>query len=94
MVYAANLSEPLRVMHWRLILKEFGSNIQHIAGVDKIVSDILSRFPSTYFDKYKPITIKDQFCVNELFTISGAENSKDCFPLNILNVQKEQQKNI
>ena len=43
MVYAATLSESQRVMRWRLILKEFGTNIQHITGVDNIVADTLSR---------------------------------------------------
>ena len=33
LVYAATLSESQRVMRWRLILEEFGPNIQHIAGV-------------------------------------------------------------
>ena len=46
LVYAATMSESQRVMRWRLILKEFGTNIQHIAGVDNIVSDTLSRLPS------------------------------------------------
>ena len=47
LVYAATLSESQRVIRWRLILGEFGPNNQHIAGVDKIVADTLSRFPST-----------------------------------------------
>ena len=52
LVYAATLSESQRVMRWRIILEEFGPNIQHIAGVDNIVSDTLSIFPSTPSDKY------------------------------------------
>ena len=51
LVYAANLSESQRVMLWRLILKEFGTNIQHIAVVDKIVADTLSILPSTPSNK-------------------------------------------
>jgi hypothetical protein len=46
LVYAATVSESQRVMRWRLILEEFGPNIQHIAGVDNIVADMLSRLPS------------------------------------------------
>ena len=46
-VYAATLSEYQRVMRWRLILEEFGPNIQHIAGNANIVADTLSRFLST-----------------------------------------------
>jgi hypothetical protein len=30
-------------MRWRLILEEFGPNIQHIAGIDNVVADMLSR---------------------------------------------------
>ena len=52
LVYAATLSESQRVMRWRIILEEFGPNIQHIAGVDNIVADTLSIFPSTPSDKY------------------------------------------
>ena len=36
MVYAATLSESQRVMRCRLILEEFGPNINHIAGVENI----------------------------------------------------------
>ena len=46
LVYAATMSESQRVMRWRLILEEFGPNIEHIAGVDNIVADTLSRHPS------------------------------------------------
>ena len=45
LVYAATLSESQRVMRWRLILKEFGPNIQNISGVDNIIDDTLSIFP-------------------------------------------------
>ena len=46
LVYAATVSESQRVMRWRLILEEFGPNIQHtIAGVDNVVADVLSRLP-------------------------------------------------
>ena len=79
-------------MRWRLIIEEFGPNIQHIDWVDKIVADTLSRFPYKSVEKYKPITSKAQYCVDELFTIGREENNEDCFPLNILNVQREQQK--
>ena len=38
--------ESQRVMWWRLILEEFGPNIEHIAGVDSTIADTLSRHPS------------------------------------------------
>ena len=50
-VDAATLSEYQRVMRWRLIIIEFGPNIQNIVGVDNIVADTLSRLPSTSVNK-------------------------------------------
>ena len=43
LVNAATLSESQRLIHWRLIIEEFGTNIQHIAGVYNIVTDALIR---------------------------------------------------
>ena len=83
LVYAVTLSGSQRVMRWRLILGEFGPNIQHIAGVENIVADTLSRFPSTSSKNYDPFTRKVQCCANELSTIFRVENSEDCFPINI-----------
>ena len=68
-LYAATLSESQRIMCWRIIIKEFGPNIQHIAGDDNIVSDTLSRLTSMPSDKYKPYTIQSQCHANELFAI-------------------------
>ena len=52
LVYAATLSESKRVMRWRLIIEDFGPNIQHIAGVDNIVADTLSILPYAPSNKY------------------------------------------
>ena len=79
-------------MLWQLILKDFGLNIQHIAGVENIVAGTLSRFPSTSINKYEPCTRKSQCCANKLFTIGRVENNEYRFPLNLLIVQREQQK--
>ena len=73
-------------MRWRLILKEFGPNIHHIAGVDNIVADTIRIFPSTPSDNYEPCTRKDQGCKNKLFAIGRVENNEDLFFLNILIV--------
>ena len=69
LVYAAKLSEYQKVMLWRLILEEFWSNIQNIAGIENIVADTLSILPSTPCNKYKPCTGKTQCCANEFFSI-------------------------
>ena len=76
LVYAATLSESKRVMLWRLILGEFGPNIQHIAVVDIIVAYTLSKLLSASIDKYEPITSKAQCRANKLFTISRAEKTR------------------
>ena len=94
LVYAANLREYQRAMLWRIIHTYFGPNIQHIAGVDKIVSDMLSRLPYTPIDKYEPCTGKDQCRASGLFTLGRVENNEYRFPLNILILQREQQKEL
>ena len=38
--YATIMSEYQMVILWQLILKEFGTNIQYISGVDNVVTDI------------------------------------------------------
>ena len=70
-------------MRWRLILKEFGPNIQHIAVVDNIVSDTISRLPSTPSNNDEPCTSKAQCRANELFAIGREEKNDNCFPLNL-----------
>ena len=76
LVYVKTHSESQRVMCWRPILEEFGPTIQHIAGVEEIIDDTLSRLTSAYINKYKTIIMKAHCCANELFTISGAEKKQ------------------
>ena len=77
LVHAATLSEFQRVMLWRLILEEFGPNIQHISGVEKIVADTIIRLPYIYVNKNYPGTSKAQCHAYELFTTGRDENNKD-----------------
>ena len=46
LLYAANLSESQRVMRWKIMFEKFGPHIQHIYGVDNLVSNMPSRFSS------------------------------------------------
>ena len=80
------LSESQKVMRWRIILRDFGPNIQNIAGVDNIASDTLSRLPFMPRDKYKTCKRKSQCRANDLFTLASIGNNKYCFQLNILIV--------
>ena len=81
-------------MRWKIIIKDFGPNIQYIAGVDNILADMLSILPSTRIENYESCTSKVKCCANELFTIGRVENNDDCFPLNLSIVQREQQKEL
>ena len=94
MVYATTLCESQRVIFWQLIIKQFGPNIHHIAGVDNIVADTLSRLPSTPSDNYEPCTRKAQFRTNKLFVIGRLEKNDDFPLLNILIVQREKTKEL
>ena len=64
LIYAKILSESQMLMRWRLILGELGPNVHHIAVVENILSDTLSRLPSTPSDKYEPCTRKSQCRAN------------------------------
>ena len=54
----------------------------------------MSRLPSTPSYKYDSCTRKALCCVNELFSTGRVEKNEDCFPLNLLILQREQQKEL
>ena len=92
MVYAVTLSKSKQGMRWQFIIEWFGLTVQYIYGVGNTVYNALIILTYTSVKKYKPITMKPQRCANKLFTFDRGENSKDCFSLYILNVQREEQK--
>ena len=67
MVDAATPSEYQRVMCWQLIIKEFGTDIQNIAGFDNVIDYTLNIIPPTLVNNYNTITNKYRYCANELF---------------------------
>ena len=71
MVYYATMSESQRVMCWKIILKEFGTNIQHISGFYKMIADNLIRMLPV--PNYQGINTnrRDQFHVSKLFETSA-----------------------
>ena len=73
-------------------IKQFGTNIQHISGVENIVTDMLSRLSYTSINKYNTCKRNTQCCANNSFTIGILENNDDCFWLNILILKIEQKK--
>ena len=55
-------------MNWSLLLKEFGSHIHHIAGVDNIVTSILSCMKSSNVEEDKDESSKKQM-LQELYAV-------------------------
>ena len=55
---------------------------------------MISGLPYTSVVKYNPRAIKYQCCAKKLFKTDMVENNKYFFPLDILNVQREKQKEL
>ena len=45
LVYESELKTSQRVMRWRLLLEEYGPEIEYIKGPKNVVADALSRLP-------------------------------------------------
>ena len=92
LVHAATVSESQRVMRWRLLLEEFGPDIRHIAGVENIVADAISRLPMTHNNEQKEASTSELHCrLNELFIRERNEANENGFPLDLSVVQQMQQ---
>lgn len=90
LAYCATLSESQRVMRWRMILEEFNPTIEHIAGVDNVVADALSRIPSANSEDRKEKTAPNN---KELFAVTRAYD-EGTFPLDRVLLQQEQLKEL
>ncbi|GFH50707.1 hypothetical protein CTEN210_07183 [Chaetoceros tenuissimus] len=91
-VYEATLSESQRVMRWRLLLEEFGPNIIHIAGVDNIVADTLSRLRSNNVEEEEIESTDTK--IQELFANRRVRSIQADFPLEKKLLREEQQKEL
>ena len=94
LVHAATLSQSQRVMRWRLILEEFGPDIQHIKGEDNVVADAISRLPTLNQDD--PYEQQDQSGIStDTQGLGKAETfvleEEEAFPLALSLVQRTQQ---
>ena len=82
------------VMHWRLVLEEFGPKLNYIKGEHNIVADALSWLDM----EEKPISDDESFYRDYVETLAkcyGLDEEdlpKDAFPLTYKNIQREQQK--
>ena len=92
MVNAANIREYQGVMHCRLIIEEFGPNINHIYEVYNMAADTLSSIQPAINYWYEPMTTNDQCCANDLLATSAGQSHVNGLTLYILLVKTEQQK--
>ena len=79
-------------MRCKLILDEFGTNIQHIAWLDKILADMLNILKYASINQVVLITSRYQGLAKFLFTASVVQKTEECSPLYILISQREQHK--
>ena len=93
LVYKATLSESQRVMQWRLLLEEFRPHIHHIAGVDNIVANTLSRVKSSNIGKDEDESSKNQM-LQELYAATKIQSIQAEFPLEKGLIRDEQQKEL
>ena len=68
-------------MRWRLILEEFGPDIQHTKGEDNVIADAISRLPTLEMNE-----LKDEFL--------ALEYEETEFPPNLHLVQDRTQKEL
>jgi hypothetical protein len=78
-------------MRWRLILEEFGPDIQYVRGEDNIVADVISRLPTANEDQNEPNT-EVQGLKSEILSEMEVHVLEDdiAFPLDLSLVQRTQ----
>ena len=82
-------------MRLRLILEEFGPDIQHIKGEDNVVANALSRLPSTNQDQKEQCTEAQGLSSEMLAEMEHLVIDDDeAFPLNLPLVKKAQQNEL
>ena len=90
LVYEATLSESQRVMRWWLLLKEFGPHIHHIAGIDNIVANTLSRLKCTNVEKDEN-DVLTKIKLQDLYVNTPIQSIQADFPLGKELIRVEQQ---
>jgi len=76
----------LTVMRWRLILEQFGPNIQHIAAMDNVVADMLSQLLLANLDHDKLEPSNAQCHANDFISVKAKSTSDEVSPLMLSKV--------
>jgi hypothetical protein len=78
-----------RLIRWRMMLEEFGPQIEHVAGTNNVVADALSRLEITHKDS-------DEIATDErnpqLTYMTAREANSEQFPMSPILIHKEQMK--
>ena len=80
-------------MRWRLLLEEFGPHIHHIAGVNNIVANTLSRVRSSNVGEDENESSQKQK-LQELYAATKIRSIRAEFPLEKGLIRDEQQKEL
>jgi len=80
-----------RVLRWRLLIEEFGANIEYIKGVNNVVADVLSRYPRSDTPVI-PVSAPTREQAHELF--AGDRLPADLFPLSFRVIAEYQQRDL
>ena len=76
-----------RVMHWRLILEEFGPELHYVKGENNVVADALSRLDMMSTEEFH-----DMFHTEGCFAAEETEDFPSSYPLSYAQIEHEQNK--
>ena len=81
-----------RVMQWRLVLEEYGPELNYIKGENNVVADALSRLDIIQEEDQNPEQPPDQLQMAELLGLDKEDLPEDAYPLRYSTIEKYQQK--